>query len=198
MVMQLRCECGTLTGELDPRRSAGRARCYCKDCQAYARHLGRAAAMLDGRGGTEVVVCVPADVRFTAGTDHLACMSLSHRGLLRWHARCCHTAIGNTLRDRKIAYVGIMRSCLPADAAAMDDAFGPLRIALNVGSARGRVDSTPMATALGVLGFVRNVVGARVRGRLADNPFFTRDGGLPISTPHVLSASERDALERAG
>jgi hypothetical protein len=198
MDMQLRCECGTLHGQLDTRRSAGRARCYCKDCQAYARHLGREASMLDGNGGTEIVACRPADLRFMAGSDRLVCMSLGEGGLLRWYADCCRTAIGNTPRDRRTAYVGLVRACLPEGDAAMDAAFGPLRIALNVGSARGTVDATPAATTLGVLRIMRNVIGARLSGSFTTNPFFTIDDGLPISTPRVLSASERKALDRVG
>ena len=193
--MPFRCDCGSLKGRLETRRSAGRARCYCRDCQAYARYLGREQALLDGNGGTEIIACVPGGVQFTVGVDRLACVSLGERGLLRWHAQCCRTPIGNTPRDRRSAHVSIARACLPAGDAAMVRAFGPARIALNVRSARGPVDATPIATARAVPGIVRNVVSARLARRVADNPFFTRDDGLPISTPRVLSDTERKALD---
>lgn len=98
MDMPFRCDCGSLKGRLETRRSAGRARCYCRDCQAYARYLGREQALLDGNGGTEIIACVPGGVQFTVGVDRLACVSLGERGLLRWHAQCCRTPIGNTPR----------------------------------------------------------------------------------------------------
>ncbi len=99
MVLQLRCRCGKLQGEVDTTRVAARAICYCKDCQAFARFLkaedarARRGGRHRGRGG------LPAAVRFTGGLEHLACMSLSPKGIYRWYASCCNTPVGNTPRN---------------------------------------------------------------------------------------------------
>lgn len=91
--LAIRCTCGALRGEVEPSRRVNRGSCYCKDCQAFAHFLGRAEEILDAQGGTEVVQIASRHVRFTAGQEQLACMRLTRRGLLRWYAACCNTAI---------------------------------------------------------------------------------------------------------
>ncbi|MGH8856217.1 MAG: DUF6151 family protein, partial [Telluria sp.] len=110
MTIALRCRCGKVRGQVDPSGVAARAVCYCKDCQAFGRFLG--GGVLDAAGGTEVEATLPAAVRFEAGMEHLACMSLSPKGLYRWYAACCRTPIGNTPRDPRTAYVGLVRACV--------------------------------------------------------------------------------------
>jgi hypothetical protein len=198
MSHSLRCHCGTVQGEVDTAHAAGRAVCYCKDCQAYARFLGLPEAMLDRAGGTEIIATVPRDVRFTAGADQIACMSLSEQGLLRWYARCCRTAIGNTPRDPKISYVGLVRACLSGDEAALTQAFGPCRIALNTKSARGDVASTPVAMVFAVLRIMRNMIGSRIGGKYRQNPFFEAGSAEPVVAPRILTVEERRALDGGG
>jgi Family of unknown function (DUF6151) len=191
----LRCRCGLVQGAVDVRHSAGRALCYCKDCQAFARFLQRESEILDHLGGTEIIATVPRRVRFNAGFDKVVCMSLSENGLLRWYASCCRTPIGNTPRDRKISYVGLVRACLAGSDDEIRRWFGPLEIALNAQSARGEVRSTPMATFVGVLKIIRNVAGARLNGGYKDNAFFAVDSGAPTKVPKNLTLAERRALD---
>jgi len=190
----LRCHCGHLQGRLETAGAAGRAVCYCKDCQAYARFLGQQDGMLDSKGGTELVATLPRRLRFTAGVDELACMSLSGKGLLRWYAACCNTAIGNTPRDPRISYVGIAASCLPASQTDLTRAFGPCAIALNTASARAAVKSTPVAMFFAGLRITRNVLGSRLGGRYRLNPFFDAATAQPVVRPKVLLPGERQAL----
>src|SRR5882672_7310701 len=133
----LRCLCGTIQGRVDAEHSASRAVCYCRDCQAFARFLGRQDEILNGQGGTEIIATLPRFVHFAEGKDNLACMSLGEKGLLRWYAACCRTPIGNTPRDRKISYVGLVSTCLAGAGTSLEESFGPLKIALNTNSARG-------------------------------------------------------------
>ncbi len=108
----LQCRCGTIKGFVfDPQR-ANRAVCYCRDCQAFAYFLEKADEILDERGGSEVIQVLPRNVSFTQGTEALACMRLTGKGLLRWYARCCNTPIGNTLDNFKISFIGLVHSCL--------------------------------------------------------------------------------------
>ncbi len=197
MIYALRCRCGTIQGQVDTAQSADRALCYCKDCQAYARFLSGQLDMLNSQGGTEIIASLPRSVHFTAGKDRLACMSLSEKGLLRWYASCCNTAIGNTPRDSKMSYVGLVRTCLPGDETEMTNAFGPLKIALNTESAGGKVSSTPAATFFGVLKIIRNLIGSRLTGKHKMTPFFRPNSNEPITAPKNLTPAERQALERA-
>lgn len=197
MDFPIRCRCGLLQGHVTATERAARALCYCRDCQAFARFLGDPTRILDDRGGTDVVATTPRFVKFTRSTEQLRCMSLSEKGLLRWYAECCRTPIGNTPRDRRLAYVGVVHTCLAGSPAELDAAFGPARVAINTASATGKVSPTPWATFGAMLKIVRNVAGARLGRRLRENPFFVPDTGAPIRAPQVVTPSDRERLRGA-
>lgn len=196
MTMQLRCRCGAVRGEMDAARAFVRATCYCKDCRAFVRFLGQ-PDVLDASGGVDVVPTAPATIRITAGNEHVACMSLSPKGLLRWYASCCRTPLANTPRDAKQPYAGMMTVCFDAAPQAVDAAFGPRdRIVLNTGSATAPVRATPITFLTGGLRILAGVIGALFR-RERSSPFFDASG-RPLSEPEVISVEQRAALERQG
>jgi hypothetical protein len=194
----LQCRCGTLKGYVSPPDMANRAVCYCKDCQAFAHFLDRPDdAVLNDLGGTEIVATLPKHVHFTQGLDSLVCMSLSEQGLLRWYARCCNTPIGNTPRDFKISYVGLIHSCLAKRAPSLQDSFGPVRMVLQTKSARGQVKSTPVSNFVTLLRIMKSVIATRISGSYKSNPFFVEDSGTPIKEPRVLTKAERARVTSA-
>lgn len=193
MSIRLRCRCGTLQGEVDARHVAARAICYCKDCQAFARFLKSEDRVLDPSGGTEVEATLPAAVRFTQGLEHLACMSLSPKGIYRWYAACCNTPVGNTPRNPKAAYVGLVRTCLDAAPEELDRQLGRSHITANLASAYGPVRATPVGTVLAVAKIGGMLVKARLDGSWRRNPFFDASGA-PVRPPKVLTLEERTAL----
>jgi hypothetical protein len=194
MSFPIRCRCGSLEGVLAAPQRAARAVCYCRDCQAYARFLGNSERTLDALGGTDIVATRPDFVQFTRGAEQLRCVSLSEKGLLRWYAQCCRTPIGNTPRDPKFPYVGLVHDCLAGSDAERDAAFGPAKTVLNVGSASGKVEPARLALFFGILRILRNVLSAKLGGKYRSNPFFRVDAGVPVVEPQVLSADERKAL----
>jgi hypothetical protein len=188
----LQCRCGTLKGYVSPSDVSTRAVCYCKDCQAFAHFLERPAdAVLNELGGTEIVATLPRHVHFTQGLEALVCMSLSERGLLRWYTSCCNTPIGNTPRDFKTSYVGLVHCCLAKRAPSLQDSFGSVRMVLQTNSAKGTVKSTPMSNLVSLLKIVKSVIAARVSGGYKSNPFFVGGSGTPIKRPRVLTKAER-------
>lgn len=190
----LQCECGTVRGQIEHAERANRGLCYCTDCQAYAHFLERASIVLDAQGGSQVVATQPRFVHFTAGIDAIACMSLSERGLLRWYASCCNTPIGNTPRDRKVAYVGLLHNCLVAQPAQLESAFGPVNVVLNTQSAKGEVQAaTPLRNAKAIVRLGTTLLRARWSGTYRSNPFFTAEG-VPIKPARVLTRAEREVL----
>ena len=70
---------------------------------------------------------------------------MSERGLLRWYCGSCRTPIGNTPRDPKTSYVGLIRVCLAASAEEVERAFGRARLTLNAESARLPVEKHKLA-----------------------------------------------------
>jgi len=194
----LRCRCGTLQGYVSPPESSARAVCYCKDCQAFAHFLEPQDAMLNERGGTEIVATLPGHVHFTQGVEALVCMSLSDRGLLRWYTSCCNTPIGNTPRDFRTSYVGLVHSCLAQHAPSLQDSFGPVRMVLQTKFAKGKVKSTLLSNFLTLLKIMTSVIAARISGSYKRNPFFVGDSGTPIKQPRVLTKAERARFASAG
>ena len=187
----LQCRCGKLKGYVSPPDMAIRAVCYCKDCQAFARFLERTDTVLNERGGTEIVATLPRHVHFTQGLEALACMSLSDHGLLRWYTSCCNTPIGNTPRDVKTSYVGLVHSCVANRAPSLQDSFGPVRMVLQTKSAKGQVKSTPMSNFVTMLKIMKSIIGTRISGSYKRNPFFVEGSGIPIKQPRVLTKAER-------
>ena len=180
---------------MDTRRAYTRATCYCKDCRAFARFLAQ-SGVLDASGGIDIVATAPAAVRFTAGSEHVTCMSLSPKGLLRWYASCCRTPLGNTPRNPKVLYAGMLTACFDAAPQVVDRAFGSRdRIVLNTGSATAAVRrATPLAFVAGGLRILVGIIGARLR-RERTSPFFDASG-RPLREPEVISREQRAALER--
>lgn len=190
------CECGTLRGVLRDAEKAGRGVCYCRDCQAYAHFLGRPERILDAAGGTDIVATIGPRVTLTQGLESLACMSLSPRGALRWYARCCNTPIANTMRNHRLAYVGLVHNCLEGPAASLDRSFGTVRMRANTASAKGahKPKATPIRVASAVARIASSVALARVTGRYARSPFFDAASGAPVVQPVVITREERARL----
>lgn len=190
----LQCHCGQVRGLLKATRPSNRCVCYCADCQAFARHL-QARDALDARGGTDIVQVPSSHVMFTQGTQHLACIRLTDKGMLRWYASCCGTLIGNTPPDRKISFVGLIHSCLKGGGPSIDESFGPVTMRVGVKSALG----TDKPTQSGLLGGVAKAVYIILRGRIGaayrDSPFFNMQTGLPVAKPRVLTAEELAAAK---
>ncbi|WP_372526834.1 DUF6151 family protein [Piscinibacter sp.] len=193
----LRCRCGTLQGTVTHTEGVNRGVCYCRDCQAYAHALGNAETILDNLGGSDVVATLQQYVTFTKGTEALACMSLTERGLLRWYAGCCNTPIGNTQRDPKVSFVGLLHNCLEHSTRSIDEAFGPVRMRVNTKYAKGKVVPMPLSTFTSVARFLGSVVRARLDGSYKRTPFFSAPSFKPVVATRVLSPSERERAMNA-
>ena len=191
VTVELRCRCGDVTGHVEnaARDTTNRVVCYCDDCQAYAHHLGR-ADLLDAHGGSDVIQVAPASLRFVVGTDRIAGVRLTPKGLYRWYAACCKTPLGNTLGPA-IPFVGIVAQAF----GSPDEVFGPpagrIYGKFAVGAAppgSTRLDFRLLGRALG------KVAGWKLRGQTWPHPFFDRATRAPIYAITVLSHAEREAL----
>ncbi|HYD62522.1 MAG TPA: DUF6151 family protein [Noviherbaspirillum sp.] len=189
----LRCQCGTLKGHVSLAGHINRAVCYCKDCQAFARYLGKDNEVLDAMGGTDIVQTQPAHVVFTEGKEALACIRLTDKGLLRWYARCCNTPIGNTASDFKLSFVGLIHNCLETSGKPLEESFGPVRMYVSTKStksAKGTPPSSPLRTTAAIFGIFAMIARARINGSYKRTPFFDAERGAPVAAPKVLSPEE--------
>ena len=190
---QIQCRCGAFSGQISNTHLAIRAVCYCKDCRTYAVHLGRPQAILDEIGGTDVVATQARHVALTGGIEHLACLSLSEKGLLRWYAKCCNTPIANTPRDWRVPYVGLVHSGLKKP---LESSFPRVQMHVNTRSAKGTPPSMRWSQITALLGFLPTILFARVAGTYRRTPFFS-PSGVPIVEVEVLSDTEREIARRA-
>lgn len=180
----LSCTCGKMRGYVEVSRRINRGICYCKDCQRYARYLG-GKGLLDEQGGTQVVQTLPRYLHFDSGFEHIACVRLSSRGLLRWYAACCRTPLGNTMANSKMSFVGIPHTCLGDDSDALDRSFGPMRMRIHTASALGEQPLKSQGALAAMASITRMLIAARWDGSYRVNPFFSGDG-TPVAQPVVL------------
>jgi Family of unknown function (DUF6151) len=190
----LECKCGVIKGVVAGTSRANHGICYCRDCQAYAHFLGSTAAILDARGGSEIVQVLPSNVILTQGLGSLACMRLTPKGLLRWYASCCRTPIGNTLATPKVSFIGLLHSCLEAGNVPISDSFGPVVALANTASAIGSPKPKMQGLGRSLRWFVGTVLRARISGDYKRTPFFNAGTGEPVAVPQVLTEGDRARL----
>ena len=191
--LEFSCDCGKVGGTIDAKNLKDyRAICYCNDCQAYARYLGR-QDLLDKHGGTDVIPVTPAKIKFTQGQQFLKCLRLSDKGMYRWYADCCKTPIANIPENPKIPYVGLLNHVLLKKNSVEDinAAFGVVHRGIQAKFALG---TPPVWAAKTVspgfmLRVIRFALRAKIKGEGQPSPFLNENGD-PKVQPQVLSASE--------
>lgn len=191
--MRIQCSCGKVQAEVAefPKATPGRLVCYCDDCQAFLRYLGR-ADLLDAGGGTEIVPAYPANVRLVSGVEQLKCTRLSDKGMYRWSTTCCNSPIANT--HLGTPWVGIHKNAYQAkDPQFLERTLGPVKAAIMGKFATGpTIPGTPATFNFkGMLVVLPFILKGKINGKSKGSPFFQADGKTPIKPPTVLSADER-------
>lgn len=191
--LHLNCRCGNVVAALDPAALAlgTHVHCYCRDCQAFARHLG-AQDLLAAGGASPIYQTTPDHLHILHGAEYLACLRLGPKGLIRWYARCCSTPMANTLPTSKIPFVGILAWTFPDPA--------PLGAVRAVGFAKQALKETHPAprdrgTMQLFVRFLRRWVVARMSGQACQTPFRNSEGAL-ISQPDILTRAQRKMAEK--
>jgi hypothetical protein len=191
----IRCRCGAFKARVAHPARGIRAICYCRDCRTYAHYLGPPRGMLDAVGGTEAIIVSPASVSIVDGVEHLACMSLSPRGTLRWFTACCRTPIANTPRNRRIPHLALVHNCLELETPSVTESFGAVKMKVNRQSAHGDPGGiSAVRFGLAAVRYGITMAWNRASGRYRRNPFFDAATGAPRAAPQVISKVERDAL----
>ena len=191
----LRCRCGHVCGVArDVAPSAGfRFVCYCQDCQAFARFLGR-PDVLDAAGGTDIFHMAAGRVKLTAGTDAVRGLRFSSK-VYRWYADCCRTPIANAAGPR-FPVVALIHSFMSLGPRPRDAVLGPPLCRIFERSAIGPLPpNAPGPPSLGL--FARRaskLLRWWWRGLGRPHPFFDADTNAPLAVPHVFTPGERATL----
>ncbi len=196
MPHRFQCRCGQLQGEVDQPEHGVRVVCYCTDCQTYGYLLGHPQRVLDRQGGTDIVATDSRYVRFTGGTEALACLSLSPRGLLRWYAKCCDTPIAATPRNWKLPYAGLVHTCL-SQPDSLERSFPQAPMRVNTQSARGKPPGGAGVRGMARLaGLMLRLIASRLHGGYRASPFFNALG-VPVAEVVVAPRGSVDEARRA-
>ncbi|MFT6089182.1 DUF6151 family protein [Sulfitobacter sp.] len=179
-----RCACGTVTGTLLGASPAvgNHLECFCKDC--------RAAEVFSGQPDTTSVAMfqtTPDRIKFDQGLDQLAVFSFGEKNILRWHATCCGSVIGNTLRNPKIAFSSIRTSVL-----VDTDAIGPVTTKAFLQQPGEKPRHKGMSRF--VWGVLSRGIAARMTGRWKDTAFFDADTLAPVREVHVVPKAKRSEI----
>ncbi len=180
-----RCDCGAVEFELAAVKGT-RCICYCADCRAFLTHLGR-GKLTDAAGGTDLFQTTPDKLQITKGAEHLACLRLSEKGPLRWHATCCNTPICNTGASRAVPLASMMVRSFDEQ-----DAIGPVIARIHRKGATARVEGDAGSLRKFILSFAGSAALSLVTGRYRKTPFFDAKG-RPVTKPKRLEATERAA-----
>lgn len=188
MDIKLRCSCGAVQGlavNITPD-NGNRVVCCCDDCQSFAAYLERKEDILDEFGGTEIFQTSQSQIRINKGNEHLRCVRLSPKGLMRWHTGCCNTPIGNTM-NAKLPFIGVIHNFLHIKKNR-DNALGPVRAFVQTRHALGKptYPTTSEGFPLGItLRIMHKIVLWKIQGKHKPSAFFN-DGEQPVVKPVVL------------
>lgn len=191
--VDLRCTCGAVQGSvLDASpKTINRVVCYCIDCQAFNRFLGR-ADLMNAQGGSDIIQVAPSRIRITQGADQLRSMRFTEEGLFRWYTACCQTAAGNMLYSTRCPFAGINSKFFALQGSELDAAVGA-----PIGGIQGKyaIGGCPPGVDEGagfglLLQCMHFLLGNIIMGRHKPSPYWTSDG-KPTAEPRILTSDER-------
>jgi hypothetical protein len=193
--IEMSCACGKLRGHgLNITPKTGRHLvCMCKDCQAFARYLGRDGDILDQNGGTEIFQITPSQIRLETGLEHLAVTRLGPKGAMRWYASCCNTPIANTTPSAGFPFAGVFCKFInPREDAVRDAALGPINDRFYARDGYGNLpeDAQNTISIAGILKTILWIGRNKLAGRASPSPFF-QDDKSPVCEPTILTKEER-------
>lgn len=189
--IELKCLCGQVQGTLrsvNPKAGT-RVKCYCKSCQEFANHLDKGNHILDERGGSDIYQVAPNRITITTGGEHVKCLRLTPKGLLRWYASCCNTPIANTV-SAKFPFVGIISPFIPP-TEANQKLLGPIKAHAYPQYAKERLPEVWLQqTSLFryTIKILFKIGMWKISGKGRPTPFFSQDG-RPITKPKILNPS---------
>lgn len=198
--IHIQCDCSCFEGVLKDvsPKTGTHIVCYCSDCQAFQEYLGKSDIVLDAHGGTDIYQTRSSRLEIVKGGEHLACLRVTPKGVYRWYAACCRTAIGNTPVTRNIAITGLITHAFHGTTEGGDagEAIGPLWGVVFPKSARGDISNMRRANLPALMGtLLLRSLKARITGSYKQTPFFT-DEDEPVAAPYVLTPEERAEIDK--
>lgn len=169
--------------------------CHCDDCQAFACFTGIAASVLDEHGGTDVYQLPASRLRVVEGREHLACVQVTPRPLLRWHCSRCRSPVANTYHRSQLSFVSL--PLCSVSTMERDALLGPPSGHAWTRSGQGDLSGVRQVNLPAMLWRIASrIVSAWLTGDHRCNPLFDPATGKPIVVPRRLTLDERARLDR--
>jgi hypothetical protein len=184
--IKLSCDCGSLEGiakSITPALGT-RLSCCCVDCQAFAKFLGKERDILNQYGGTDIYQMPVALLNIEKGSENLACIRLTDKGLFRWYAQCCNTPIGNTMGAGS-PFIGVIHSFMQ-HAVSADADLGKSRGHIQLKGALQRVPKSEQGSATILFRALSKLMIWKIKGLNKPSVFFD-EAGLPRAEPTIQS-----------
>ncbi len=185
--VNLKCLCGKVRGEtLDINEHLGtRIQCCCNDCQSFAQYLNHEGNILDQFGGTDIFQIPMSYLKITQGSDQIACVRMSSKGMYRWYAKCCNTPIGNTM-DYGVPFIGVIHNFMD-NAAVRDSELGKSRGYIHKNSAKEKIPEDLQGSYANIrLRITSKLLTWKIKGLGRPSAFFNVDGE-PVVKPNILN-----------
>ncbi len=189
MDINLTCSCGAVKGtaiNITPKNGT-RVICCCDDCQAFANYLGAEEKILDAFGGTDIYQTSQSQIKINKGAEHLRCIQLTSKGLMRWYTGCCNTPVGNTM-NASIPFIGIIHNFIDVQSNR-DNTLGPVSAYVQTQYARG-CPTYPHSAKKFPIGItfkiIQKIIIWRIKGMNKPSAFFN-EKGQPIAKANTLA-----------
>lgn len=195
--IKLKCNCGKVEGianNVSPS-SGTHLICMCDDCKAYAKYLKRETDILDENCGTQIFQLTPSQVEITKGTEHIACLRLTPKGLMRWYTSCCNTPMGNSM-GAKAPFIGMPTIFMDTQSNQnLQQNLGPIRAKMM--GKKSKNGKSPNSSSFKILLFIIRSVFKMgqwwLKGMRCPHPFYLLNNE-PIVAPNILTRVEREVL----
>ncbi len=180
------CNCGALTGHITAKgvNAGTHVVCFCHDCRAAQLYFEQPDP---APGPVEIFQTTHEDIRFETGSEHLAAMQLSPKGMLRWYAKCCNAPLATTPQTARFPFAGFIVARIP-DASAL----GPVTTRGFVPRPDGKQKHEKLRYA--AFGLLKRVIKSRLSGSWRTSQLFTPETGGPVVTPTILTKEQRAAF----
>ncbi len=191
------CWCGSIEWTLNETAPpiGIRYTCYCNDCQAFAHYTGNPDDILDPNGGTDAYQLPVSNITLVTGQDHLRCVHMTSRRLLRWYCNTCMAPVANTYNTSKMSFASMPLAVVPPETR--DTVLGP-----SSGHVWAKFSKTDLSRTKAInipamlWRMISRIIQARLSGDFRNNPFFSVDSGQPICDPHRLNGEARSHLDQ--
>ena len=187
-IVDVRCFCGKVNGVLKiVKKDLFYAQCFCCDCQNYAKHLESEDKILDQYGASSLIQTYPKYLTLLEGKEHINCVQIKEKGLLRWYANCCNSPLANTMTNPRVPFISISTQVLKFKSKEEKERLlGPVSVKAFAMYAKGKKpknshDRFPKSYMISMLYFMLR---GAITGKFKPHPFFK--DAQPISNPTLL------------